>query len=231
MTVTVGEFMASLLDELGINPATHPNALVALEGWAAGEGGGTALQNPVAAFNPLNTTLAEPGATAVNSAGVKAYTSPAEGLAATAQTLSSPAYRGIVEDLAANAAPAATWQAVDESHWGTKDLSSMSVGAAQSYASTPLVSSSGADVQTTGWLGSLGDAAGPFTAAPNAIAGLGSVASGIGSGIAAGLGDVFAPIVHPLVLGLAAAVLIALGLWFAVGKGLAKNAGPEAEAA
>lgn len=65
-----------------------------LDSWQRAEGGG-------AVYNPLNTTLTEPGATDYNTVGVKNYTSPAQGAQATAQTLEgATAYAPIVQALA-----------------------------------------------------------------------------------------------------------------------------------
>jgi hypothetical protein len=54
---------------------------------------------PVAKNNPLNTTQESPGATAYNSAGVRNYTSPANGIIATVQTLENGNYPAIVSAL------------------------------------------------------------------------------------------------------------------------------------
>ena len=56
---------------------------------------------PVARYNPMNTTLNEPGATTYNSAGVKNYPTWQEGIAANAQTIVSSGYSSILADLRA----------------------------------------------------------------------------------------------------------------------------------
>lgn len=66
-------------------PVNQPNgaasALIAWEHLESGGGGGQ--------YNPWNSTLAWPGASNVNSAGVKNYASYSDGIAASAQTFSS----------------------------------------------------------------------------------------------------------------------------------------------
>jgi hypothetical protein len=53
----------------------------------------------VAKYNPLNTTQESPGATQYNSVGVRNYTSPANGIIATVQTLENGNYQAIVAAL------------------------------------------------------------------------------------------------------------------------------------
>lgn len=71
-------FWRDVLKQLGA-PATKAN-IDSLKGWAAVEG-------TKAAYNPLATTLDEPGATQFNSVGVRNYPTPAIGAKATADTL------------------------------------------------------------------------------------------------------------------------------------------------
>lgn len=74
-------------------PATEAN-LNSLLAWFAHEGGG-------GANNPLNTTLNAAGATgSINSAGVKSFSTPSAGIAATVQTLEG-GYSAIVAALKA----------------------------------------------------------------------------------------------------------------------------------
>ncbi len=69
-------------------PVTAQN-LAAVVAWMQGEG-------TAAVFNPLATTLPEPGATAFNSSGVQNYTSPSQGVIASVDTVkNTPAYAGI----------------------------------------------------------------------------------------------------------------------------------------
>lgn len=63
-----------------------------LDSWANAEGGS-------AAFNPLNTTQPEPGATNYNSVGVKEYTNAQQGIQATATTLENGYYPHILAAL------------------------------------------------------------------------------------------------------------------------------------
>lgn len=101
-----------LLAELGA-PVT-PNTLNFLRAWQRAEGG-------TAAFNPLNTTLSAPGATAYNSVGVRDYPSANEGIRATAQTLQGPYrnYAEIVEGLRRNLDAGKLASLVAGSPWGT----------------------------------------------------------------------------------------------------------------
>ena len=73
------------------------NALVS---WERAEGGNW---NNSAHYNPLNTTLGEPGATSMNSVGVKSYTSWAQGFKATIDTLRNGRYGSILSALASGA--------------------------------------------------------------------------------------------------------------------------------
>lgn len=88
----------------------------ALEAWEAAEGG---HWNNTAAFNPLNTTLPEPGSSPMNSVGVQSYTSWAEGLRATVDTLNNGNYPGILAALSAGNDAQAVADAVGASPWGT----------------------------------------------------------------------------------------------------------------
>lgn len=71
-----------------------------LAAWAKAEGGR-------ARWNPLNTTQWMPGATDYNSAHVRNYRTPADGIKATAITLTNGYYPGIVSDLRDGTIPAA----------------------------------------------------------------------------------------------------------------------------
>lgn len=84
---------ASVLDALGIAPNT--TNVAALQMWAKSEGNLTGR-----GYNWLNTTLTEPGATSINSVGVKNYQNFTQGVQATAAALKLPAYSGVVRALA-----------------------------------------------------------------------------------------------------------------------------------
>ena len=88
----------------------------AVTAWEAAEGG--AWQNS-ASGNPLNTTMPEPGSSAINSAGVQAYPSWQEGFAATVATLNNGDYPGILAALRAGDSAQAVADAVGASPWGT----------------------------------------------------------------------------------------------------------------
>lgn len=83
-----------LLRQLGA-PATPAN-LQFLNEWHLREGGG---DKNTAHYNPLNTTQRAPGATAMNSVGVKAYRNAQQGITATVQTLTNGRYDDIVSGL------------------------------------------------------------------------------------------------------------------------------------
>lgn len=86
-----------------------------LGAWARAEGGS-------ARYNPLNTTQPWPRAWDYNTAGVKDYWSGADGIGATAATLTNGYYSGIVADLRSgtkNARQIATDNAAEFDKWGT----------------------------------------------------------------------------------------------------------------
>lgn len=113
------DFAKLLLPKIGARP-TKRN-LWAFVAWAQAEGGS-------ADFNPLNTTLHKPGATDYNSVGVKNYTSLAQGVEATAETLNYGAdhglygYKPIRKRLRGNSWAVLTLRAVERSVWGTGGL-------------------------------------------------------------------------------------------------------------
>lgn len=87
-------FLTAVLKDLG-DPVTGPN-LTSLAGWVQQE----TPWPPVAANNPFDSELNEPGATVFNSDGVRNYPSPTEGAAATAATISNGFYPHITAALA-----------------------------------------------------------------------------------------------------------------------------------
>jgi hypothetical protein len=119
---TPTDFATALLASLGA-PASPAN-LQAVTSWEAAEGGNW---HNTARFNPLNTSLQLPGSvnyqTGKPGPGVQAYTSWAQGVQATDQTLtgSNPAYgyAPIVADLRNSAGTQALSSSVSASKWGT----------------------------------------------------------------------------------------------------------------
>jgi hypothetical protein len=117
----------------GLHDTPTPNSEQAVEGWEGGEGGAGpewGIATNTAAYNPINTTLGEPGSSTViggpaAAAGVQSYTSWAQGLTASVSTLNEdqPGYAQIRQDLASGAAPGQLNADVDASAWGTHDLS------------------------------------------------------------------------------------------------------------
>ena len=96
-------------------PVTTDN-LAAIIAWEMAEGGHWYNS---AHYNPLNTTWNMPGATAMNSVGVKAYLSWAQGLAATVNTFHNGLYEGILAALRAGNDAQSVADAVAASPWGT----------------------------------------------------------------------------------------------------------------
>lgn len=85
INATESAFWASVLATLGA-PATSAN-INSLNAWAQHESIWPGGPGKGGMYNPLNTTLGQPGATNFNSVGVKNYNSPAQGVTATVQTL------------------------------------------------------------------------------------------------------------------------------------------------
>ena len=90
--------------------------IAAVVAWEMAEGGHWLN---AARYNPLDTTMAEPGASDVNAVGVKAYVSWAQGLAATLATLYDGDYGAVVAALQAGDDAQAVADAVAASPWGT----------------------------------------------------------------------------------------------------------------
>ena len=115
-TVTPTDWAKAFLASLGY-PVSQAN-VAAVVAWEAAEGGNW---KNTAAYNPLNTTLVQPGSTAQNSVGVQAYTSWAQGLAATVETLQGNArgYSYIRTVLSSSGGCGALASALSEAAWGT----------------------------------------------------------------------------------------------------------------
>ncbi len=99
-------------------PVTTAN-LAAIIAWEMAEGGHWYNS---AHCNPLNTTWRMPGATSMNSVGVKAYLSWSQGLAATVNTLHNGLYEGILAALRDGSDAQAVADAVGASPWGTNSF-------------------------------------------------------------------------------------------------------------
>ncbi len=110
----------ALLQQLGM-PLTEQN-VAAVTAWELAEGG---HWHNSAHYNPLDTTMPEPGATAMNSVGVKAYLSWAQGFQATIATLRNGYYGGILAALRAGNDAIAVADAVAASPWGTGNFSGL----------------------------------------------------------------------------------------------------------
>lgn len=93
-TVTPQSWARSFLASIGA-PATPAN-VSSVVAWEAVEGGNW---NNTATYNPINTTQQEPGSTSMNSVGVQAYPSWAEGLQATTTTIENGRYNDVLRAL------------------------------------------------------------------------------------------------------------------------------------
>jgi hypothetical protein len=137
--VTPSSFAASVLARLGIK--STPQNIKDFTAWEQQEGGNW---NNKAKFNPLNTTMSEPGAGNTGSQGnIKVYQSWAQGLAATVATLKLPAYASIIASLRGNASLGAFSGAVSGSPWGTGAITAPGVGLSNSALNALLDSGKG----------------------------------------------------------------------------------------
>lgn len=143
---SMADFATSLLNAIKA-PVTQNN-INTLEDWQRAEGGAGpqfGVKNNTANFNPFNTTQLEPGATSVNSVGVKSYTSWAQGLQATVTTLQNGRYNSIISDLQRNAPEATTAADVGKSPWGTPNWTAKGIsgGSGSQTTGQPLPGVSG----------------------------------------------------------------------------------------
>lgn len=106
-------FYVALLQRLGM-PVSQGNIMF-MRAWNQAEGMDAGYHNPFA------TTEGAPGASSINSVGVKAYGSLEEGVDATARTLRNGLYQGILDGLS-RSDPWAAAQGVASSPWGTGSL-------------------------------------------------------------------------------------------------------------
>jgi hypothetical protein len=115
---TPNSFAKAILSVMGW-PETQSN-IDALEAWEQAEGGNW---HNSAAYNPLNTTQPEPGATSAGTsqASIRAYTGWPEGIAATAATLqqNQRGYAGIRSAFSSGKAAQYLPGAISASAWGT----------------------------------------------------------------------------------------------------------------
>lgn len=107
-----GDFFAGVLS--GIGAPDTPENRRALQAWQQAEGG--------SADNPWNTTQDAPGATEINSVGVKRYGDVQTGITATIQTLLNGRYANIISALKSGNNAMAVADAIEQSPWGTGGL-------------------------------------------------------------------------------------------------------------
>ena len=138
-------FATSLLTAMGW-PLTQSN-IAAMVAWEAAEGGNW---HNSARYNPLNTTEPEPGATSAGTSqsSIRAYVSWAQGLAATAATLSQNqrGYAGIRQSFASGNASATLPAALNASAWGTNGNTVASILSSGSWQKYELLTSSSGGV-------------------------------------------------------------------------------------
>jgi hypothetical protein len=103
---------SQILQALGA--PVNPQTIGDLDLWQRYEGGSTLN---AASYNPLDTTLREPGSSAMNSVGVQAFPNWQEGLAATVSTLKQNNMAGILRALQSGGGGFSS--AVNASPWGS----------------------------------------------------------------------------------------------------------------
>lgn len=108
------DFYQGLLGKLGL-PVTDAN-MAFMRAWNQAEGMSTDTNNPFA------TTQGAPGATSINSVGVKSYGSMEQGIQATAETLQNGYYDDIMSAMQSGTDPMQAAVAVANSPWGTGSL-------------------------------------------------------------------------------------------------------------
>jgi murein DD-endopeptidase MepM/ murein hydrolase activator NlpD len=144
---SIKDFATAVLTQLGITPTAEN--VKAIAAWQRAEGGS-------AAFNPLNTTQDAQGATAVNSVGVKNYTSFDQGVQATVQTLQNGSYQPILNALKSGDANAVA-AAVGSSPWGTSgDLMKQVLAGGVDVNAVPPNLAAGQSTGTQGATGTVG---------------------------------------------------------------------------
>ena len=134
-------FAAAYLTRLAA--PTSPANLAFLTAWMTAESGPD-TGNPTlsaARYNPLNTTMTEPGSWPFNSVGVQNYPTLHIGITASADTTELRPYAGLLAALRAGADAIADAQALAASPWGTGSLVLQSLTAGGSTTCTPPVAS------------------------------------------------------------------------------------------
>lgn len=237
--MTKTSFAISVLQALGA-PVNAAN-VSSLLSWMHAEGGNW---NNTARYNPLNTTYPLPGSTPIagNSAGVRAYQSWSQGIAATVRTLQDPRYSPIVSALRSSSGCSSVAGAVAASPWGTGPFScNQSVSDSQVAQALSAPSSVDPNItvsaQTTSFWSKLWGALGSQAAGGAAKAAGGAANKAAGGAIGSALSPIWADFKTYAVEGMF--VLLGIGL---VGAGIlvmaekptedaAKTAAPLAEAA
>jgi hypothetical protein len=108
------EWARDFLSRLGV-PVSPDNERVIIA-WERAEGGHFVNS---AHFNPLNTTLRQPGSTSINGVGVQSYPDYETGMAATLTTIRANYYAEVITALEAGNNPQGVIDAIGASPWGT----------------------------------------------------------------------------------------------------------------
>lgn len=209
-TVNPESFAQQLLR--GIGAPVTPRTVGFIEAWEASEGGNW---RNTARYNPLNTTLPEPGGVAyAPGKSVKAYSSWAEGLRATVSTLLDPRYRSVVSALN-NDDPAGAQAALAASPWDAGHYSggfpTSAAGAAYAKQYSDGKHSGGGLLGTIG--GAISGAAGAVKgAAGNALGFAEDPAGTIAGAAEKGAGAVLSPVVDEVKNVLVRVTFVAGGL-------------------
>lgn len=196
--VTPRSFADAFLDTIGAPIDAGTEDFV--EEWETAEGGNW---RNTARYNPLNTTLQEPGSvnyqTGGAGRGVQAYKDWAQGLDATVRTAMSGLYSGVINALR-NDDPQSAEQALVASPWDAGHYSSgwPTSAAAAAYAGrygTPKSSGGGGIGDQLLNAGSdIAKLSDPVTAIGDLIGGGGKAASGIAGDVASGVGSALSPL-------------------------------------
>lgn len=186
-----GDFARRVLARLGA-PASANN-LAFLAGWFKREG-------TKAAYNPLATTLDYGQNTKFNSVGVRNYADLNTGVEATARTISSHYYPGILADLKAGRGDLAAQEHTELKTWSGGGYDQIAIGNAN-FAQLPTGTMSG----TIG--------GGPLDAIGNALSDANplNVAGNAANAVASGFGDALKAVVRQLYRLSAFGVLLAGG--------------------
>jgi hypothetical protein len=211
---------------LGIGAPESSGNITFVEEWEAKEGGNWVN---TAHYNPLNTSLAEPGSvnysTGKAGSGVQSYKNWGSGLKATIVTLLGGYYTGVVSGLQKND-QAGALTALKSSPWDSAHYSSgwVSPATAAAYAKAH---AAGGTLGAGGGKGLGGDVVqwGKDAAnVPGKI--IGGAASGVTGAVDSAVGGIVSPLVKDAKTGAAYVGFVGAGIVLAIGGLLALTKGP-----